>query len=291
MNRRLKLIRIIVSIYCIEMITGALVGILPSHIGDLLIEMQLMHLVLCGALGWIALWLVFTMFFGRVYCSSVCPTGTLIDVLSRIVRRGRRYRFSLPDNALRYGMLALVVICMAIGLKNVPEVLDPDSAYAVMASEFMFHIKKAFGIPSVYVASASALGLFVAMAMLMILTIFARIGGRTFCNTLCPAGAILSLVSRNSVFHFDINTDLCTHCGHCEEVCKARCVDHRNGAVDMSRCVVCFNCTNVCGNGAVSYTARRHRLATPMLQRAKGMASAMQVRESAIIKHDINKKK
>ncbi len=62
------------------------------------------------------------------------------------------------------------------------------------------------------------------------------------CNTLCPVGTILGCVSRNSAMRIDIDTDRCIQCRRCEHVCKAECIDMQSHVVDMSRCVVCFDC-------------------------------------------------
>lgn len=39
------------------------------------------------AIGAILTWLVITFIFGRIYCSTVCPVGTLSDLFIRIRRR------------------------------------------------------------------------------------------------------------------------------------------------------------------------------------------------------------
>ena len=91
--------------------------------------------------------------------------------------------------------------------------------------------------------------------------------GRVFCNTVCPVGALLGATTHVSMLSFDINPDLCIHCGKCEEVCKGRCINSTVSVVDNTRCVTCFNCTAVCPNGAITWRAGRHRLSWPLLQR------------------------
>ena len=278
MNRWLKPTRVIVSIICIILFTAMLVGLLPSAVGGALMEMQLMHLVIAGAIGWVLLWLAVTLLMGRIYCSTVCPMGTLLDVAARLLRRGRPYRFAPGSNMLRYAIAACVLVCIAVPVRIVPVLIDPDSAYTVIVWELLRPAvawsKELLGAPPVYVAAATSLGLTAAIVLLITVGIFARLGGRTACNTICPAGAILSLASRRALWHFDINTDVCTHCRLCEDACKAQCLDSEIGTVDMSRCVVCFNCTDVCPDKAISYTIRRHQLATPMMRGIKGMSAS-----------------
>ncbi len=277
MYRRLKLARVAVSIFCIIVLTATIVGLLPSSVGKILMDLQFMHLVLAGAAGWIVLWLSVTLLAGRIYCSTVCPLGTLTDIFARILRRKRPYIYTSPCNTLRYSVLALVTVCIAIPVSIVPALLDPDSAYAIVCWELLrpvvAWVKDMLGVPPVYVASVATLGLVAACLIFLVAALLARAGGRTYCNTLCPAGAVLSLVSKNAILHFDIDTDACTHCGLCADVCKARCIDHAGGTVDMTRCVVCFNCTDACSDNAIRYTTSRHRLSTPLTTRIKGLSA------------------
>ncbi len=99
--------------------------------------------------------------------------------------------------------------------------------------------------------------------------------GRELCNTLCPLGAGLGALSTMSLMQIDIDTDRCTHCRRCEDVCKAQCVNSEIGTVDASRCVRCFDCLAACRDDAIHLTTRRHRLSLPMLQKIEKPAAAM----------------
>ncbi len=288
MNHRLKLTRVALSLCCIILLTATIVGLMPSSIGKLLIDIQFMHLVLYGAAGWIILWLVITLVFGRIYCSSVCPMGTLLDILAYITRGKRRYAYAQPYNTIRYTILTATVLCIIIPVRLIPDLLAPDSAYTIITYELLYpaaaKIKDLSGLAPIYVAGATTIGFIAALAFLAVIAAFARKGGRSFCNTVCPVGTILSFVSRNAIIHFDIDTDTCTHCGLCSDVCKAQCLDHQEGIVDMSRCVVCFNCTDACRDKAINYTRRRHRLSTPMMRRIKGTTRSSRLPEPSLMK-------
>lgn len=292
MYRRLKLTRVAVSIFCIIVMTATLVGLLPSSVGKVIMDIQFMHLLISGSVAWLALWLCVTLMAGRIYCSTVCPAGTFFDIAARLLRRRRRYAYTRANNALRYGAAALTIICIVLPVRLVPTLLDPDSAYSIICWETLrpvvVRLKDLLGAPPVYVASVATLGLLTASGLLFIWALMARAGGRMYCNSLCPAGALLSLVSRNSILQFDINTDVCTHCGACSDVCKAQCINHTEGTVDMSRCVVCFNCTDVCRDKAISYTTRRHLLSTPMMRRIKGLAPDA-MGEPPVLNNELNK--
>ncbi len=79
---------------------------------------------------------------------------------------------------------------------------------------------------------------------------------RLYCNSICPVGLIMGIISQVSFFKFHIDKQRCKHCALCESVCKAGCIDVQNLRIDSSRCVGCFNCLDVCDNHLISYTHR-----------------------------------
>ena len=96
--------------------------------------------------------------------------------------------------------------------------------------------------------------LVIAVVTLVVLFILAWRGGRTYCNTICPVGTILSFFARFSwlKIHFDANK--CKNCSLCSKNCKAACIDFKTHTVDYSRCVVCGNCIDSCKFGALKYS-------------------------------------
>ena len=78
--------------------------------------------------------------------------------------------------------------------------------------------------------------------------------GRLFCNTICPVGTLLGLISKFSIFKIVINEDSCKGCGKCEKVCKAECIDSASKEVDFTRCVSCFNCFESCPTDGLKYS-------------------------------------
>ncbi len=77
--------------------------------------------------------------------------------------------------------------------------------------------------------------------------------GRIFCNSFCPVGAVLGLLSKFSIFKLAIDENACTACGRCSRDCKASCIDVKNRNIDFSRCVACYNCIGSCKEGGISY--------------------------------------
>lgn len=234
----------------------------------------------------VVFWLTMTSLFGRVYCSGICPLGTLQDVAARIGRASRKgnarhYRYSAPLNRLRYLLLGVAVICWLISITLIPVLIEPDHIYSSFIidilkpvwghlNNFIARVGVATGWWSVtYVAGISVSIMAVALSAVSILTVgtLAWFYGRTFCNTVCPVGTALGAVSKQSLWHIDIDTDLCINCGECEWACKASCIDLKDHVVDSSRCINCFNCLTVCPNDAIFYRPTRKQLSLPMMQR------------------------
>lgn len=213
-----------------------------------------------AAAGCLAVLLV-TLLFGRVYCSTVCPFGTLQDAISRATGR-RRSGFALtkPHNMLRYTLLTLTVLLFLVGSGLLVNLLDPFSNFGRILSNLarpaliavnnaLAPMFEAFGSHAVYrvrwpvIAPASIAA---ATTMLLLAGWLSARHGRLYCNTICPVGALLGLVSKLSPVRIRFEADMCRECGRCERVCKAACIDFKQKQVDVSRCVSCYNCLSAC---------------------------------------------
>jgi len=109
-------------------------------------------------------------------------------------------------------------------------------------------------LPGVTEAALAFLGLIVSLSWFH---------GRLFCNLLCPAGALLGLVSRAALFQIVIDRSTCKECGLCEKVCKASCIDAGRKHVEYSACVSCFNCLKACPTVGLKYAGLFSRKETP----------------------------
>ena len=209
-------------------------------------KLQFLPAVLAVNVGIILLLVVITLLFGRCYCSVICPLGVYQDIVSWISskRKGKKMRFSYKKEIkwLRYGIWVLFVAAIIAGVQVFVALLAPYSAYGRM-------LRTA-------VAPVSTGTIIVAIVTFLVVTILAWIGGRTYCNTVCPVGTTLSFFSRFALFRPTIDADMCRGCRSCERQCKASCIDSANKKIDYSRCVDCFNCIDSCKFGGVKYRMR-----------------------------------
>ena len=207
-----------------------------------LAKLQFLPALLALNLAVVIVLIVLTLIFGRAYCSIICPLGIMQDGISHIssMRKGKqaRFRWSPEVKWLRYSILALFIIALAAGLTSVSALLAPYSAFGRIATSL---VRPA--LPTAIIAGVT----------LLVVGILAWIGGRTYCNTVCPVGTVLSFFSRFSLLRPVIDADKCRNCHACEHKCKASCINIDNHEIDYSRCVDCFNCLDSCRFGALKY--------------------------------------
>lgn len=224
-------------------------------------------------IGVVAVLVVLTLVFGRIYCSVICPLGVMQDVVSWLHGRRKRNRFTYSKEKkwLRYGMLGVFIISAVAGINAVVSLLAPYSSYGRIASSLFKPVYEAgnnvlasiaehfnsYAFYSVDVWMKNLPTLIIASVTFVAIVILAWRGGRTYCNTICPVGTILSFFARFSWFKVRIDESKCVNCGLCTKNCKASAIDFKNHKIDYSRCVVCGDCLGKCHKGALSFTSGR----------------------------------
>ena len=211
---------------------------------------------------------VLTLIFGRIYCSVICPLGVLQDILARFRRKKNKYNYSREVRWLRYPMLVVFVIAGVAHVGSLFQLLAPYSAFGRIATMIFQPLWKmgnnllatlaersdSYAFYSVDVWMRSLPVFIIAAVTLVVLFILAWRGGRTYCNTICPVGTMLSFLARFSWLKVRFDADKCKNCSMCSKNCKASCIDYKTHTVDYSRCVVCGNCIDSCKFGALSYS-------------------------------------
>ena len=240
-------------------------GLLHPHLA-FLAKWQLVPAILAGSLATVIGLLLFTLLFGRAYCSTLCPLGVMQDCVARLNRK-RRYSFSAGMHWLRVSALGVFILAFVFGATLVFDLLEPYSAFGRIAANLMTPVwttgsngmalaaqhLDSFAVGYTPVWQKGLTSLAVALATLVLLGILAWRNGRTWCNTLCPVGTLLGQINRIAVMRPRIDAEKCVSCGVCEHACKAGCISARDSTLDASRCVSCFNCLHVCRKDAISY--------------------------------------
>lgn len=138
--------------------------------------------------------LLFAIFFGRVFCSSVCPLGAIQDV---VIFKNTKIpaKVSSVLSMLPYLYLGLALLFAANGAGFIICQYDPFIGFFRFGATFNMLI---FG------SSLLLLGTMVA---------------RPYCRFLCPYGVLLNWMSFLSKKHVTITPDKCNNCRLCEASC------------------------------------------------------------------------
>jgi ferredoxin len=216
--------------------------------------------------------LAVTLALGRVYCSTLCPLGVLQDIVSRLARKFRRKKKLLPfrpaREKTRHVILVLALLAVAAGWGGFALAwLDPYSNFGrfagllfrppvIFANNLVAALAQKAGsnaVPPVGVPWAG-IGVFLpVLAIFGVVTVMSALRGRLYCNTICPVGTLLGLVSRRALWRLAIDKTACVRCGDCLKSCKAQCIDLRAQTIDHSRCVGCYNCMAVCDENGIAH--------------------------------------
>ncbi|MBP5496329.1 MAG: 4Fe-4S binding protein [Bacteroidales bacterium] len=225
-------------------------------------KMQFLPAVLALNFVVIAILLIITLLFGRIYCSVICPLGVFQDGVAHLHNKFKknRYTYSKAHNILRYIILGIFIVALIAGLSSLVALLAPYSAYGRIVQNLFAPIWQwinnglaaiskhynnyAFYNKEVWMRSLPTF--IIAAVTFVVVVILAWRNGRTYCNNICPVGTFLSFFSRFSWFKMHINEEKCVHCGACAKNCKASCIDSENRTIDYSRCIVCGDCMALC---------------------------------------------
>ena len=247
----LRKIRIGMSVVLFALITFYFLDfadILPNSFHRLA-HIQFVPAVLSLSIGILIVLIALTLLFGRIYCSTICPMGILQDVIARISKstgkKKKRYKYSPAKNILRWTVLGVTVIASVCGFVAVLGLLDPYSAYGriivhifkpvyMLGNNLLESIFSRFDNYTFYQVDTSIVSLsslLIAIMTFAVIMILAWKHGRTWCNTICPVGTVLGLLSRYSLFKVRIDTAKCNGCGLCATKCKAACIHNKEHTI------------------------------------------------------------
>ena len=240
-------------------------------------KIQFIPALLALNIGALLFVVTLTLLMGRIYCSVICPLGVMQDIIAFFRRKKNKYRYSPAKSTLRLTVLVLAFAILVANVGWLAGLVFPYSTYGRIVSNCVAPLYKlannglaaiaehygsyAFYEVDVWVKSVSAL--VVALLTWGIIAVLAWKNGRTWCNTICPVGTLLGLISRHSYYKMTIDTDKCKNCHKCERNCKAACIDLDTHTIDYSRCVVCGNCELQCQHDALHFGSRSLAAALP----------------------------
>jgi polyferredoxin len=221
---------------------------------------------LVSVLGFLTSWTVYkalvlsvliiaaTLFFGRFFCSWVCPLGIINHWLSHPFNK-RRPVDDYKVNAyrkiyrLKYYILCVLIVLAVFGSLQIG-LFDP---IALITRSFVISLYPALNYWSGGFYLKQPLfygGLFI--TFLFVAVLFAnRFMTRFWCRVLCPLGALLGVLSTKSLLRIRRDVKKCNDCLECLRYCQGGCDPH--SALRPSECHVCMNCIQQCPEDAIHY--------------------------------------
>lgn len=268
----LRKIRIILALVIFIGITLLLVGIGRQWWGWMA-SLQFLPSFLALNLPVLLGILLLTFLLGRLYCSVICPLGVFQDIVIRLRRsfgkflnkrqarrfarlkaegkplpkprnRSQRFFYKKEHRVVRAAVLALTIASAFVSGQLLLTLLAPYSAYGRIVRSITGLAEGESMAPALLITAGITLALICFLAWNR---------GRAYCNTICPVGTVLSLLSRFSLFRLTIDESKCVGCKRCANRCKASCINSEQHYVDGSRCVLCFDCIDNCSEGAIKY--------------------------------------
>ena len=240
MLRKIRLVAALLFFTMITLLFLDFTGTVHSWFGWMA-KIQFLPAVLALNVGVMIALVLLTLLLGRVYCSVVCP----------------------------YGVLAVFIVALVAGVVSLTALIAPYSAYGRIISNLLTPLYQwgnnvlalwaervdSYAFYSVDVWMKGLSTFVVAVGTVIVLFILAWRGGRTYCNTICPVGTVLGLLSRYSYFKPVIDTSKCNGCGLCARNCKSSCINPKAHEIDYSRCVACMDCLGKCRQDAIKYVS------------------------------------
>lgn len=192
--------------------------------------------------------IVTTLFWGRVFCSSLCPFGALQDFITRLMPK--KWQLEVPqaihDKALyiKYGILALLVVTsLTFSDLSLFQYFEPfGTIFYISRSMVLWAILAAFLLASMFIS-------------------------RFYCRYACPLGAALGVTSFLSPFRIK-RVPQCEVCKVCEKSCPTGAI--RDHEIDFKECVRCDVCESklITKAGVCKHTVEdvmaRHKTWTPV---------------------------
>lgn len=209
--------------------------------GTLVQKLQLSTLVIS------ALVLLLTLIFGSVFCSFVCPLGTIQEWFGKLGRKifKRRYNTFIPQklhNVLKYFRYVVLILTVILTF-NAGRLIfaDIDPYYA------MYH----------FFTDEITIGSLIVLGVVLISSLFIE---RPWCKYACPYGAVLGLVSKISIFKIKRKASTCNNCTLCDKKCPMNIEISKMKTINDSHCIKCLDCVeddNCCSKDSLVYTARK----------------------------------
>ncbi len=177
--------------------------------------------------------LLITILFGAVFCSTLCPLGTVQEWVGKLGKWlfKKRYNPKLPGKldvllkSFRFIVLGLLFLSVAGLVAWSLDVINPSYA--------LNHLWTSI----VPVSAIVILVLFLALSLVF---------ERPWCRWFCPYGILLGALGRLSFFKIRRSAQSCINCSKCDRTCPLHISISNKDAVSDASCNRCMACVSSC---------------------------------------------
>lgn len=195
----------------------------------------------------LVIWFVATITIGRGWCSWACFYGGIEDGFSGM-RKKPLVKTVAKNREIRAFHFAVLVFLILMTLAFMSSIYCQWFCPFKLITEF----PQLVDIPTL-------IGTFVFMSLFFLMVVILPLltKKRTQCSMLCPFGAMQSLLDKMSMYRVVIDTERCTGCMKCAEVCPFFAIDREtileNKGHPEITCAKCGACVDVCPQQAIRF--------------------------------------
>lgn len=186
--------------------------------------------------------ILLTIIFGRVFCSWICPFGTVLDGVGALKEQKKKSKFPefLADRSIKYGMLfGFIIGAIVLQRPAFCDICPAGAFYRVTGPAASGGFSAWLFIP--------------VMIMLGMLGISYLYDTRAPCKYFCPLGGLFSILDRFSLARSRVSLpgEKCIECYKCSNACPMglKTVEEsiwKDETVAPGECIRCYACVDTC---------------------------------------------
>ena len=187
--------------------------------------------------------ILMTLIFGRVFCSWICPFGTVLDIAGVVKDKKEKSKFPefLGDRTIKYGILLGFIVAAFVLARPVFCDICPAGAFYRTTGP----------------AAAGGFSGFIFVPIVLMLAVLGMAvvyDTRAWCKYFCPLGAFLAIIDRIGIIRNRVNlpSEKCIECLKCEKECPMGIetvedtIWEYKSAIEPGECIRCYACVDNC---------------------------------------------
>ena len=220
--------------------------------------------------------IISTIIMGRFFCGWVCPLGTTLDISDRVLTLPKKEVNAHRFGCIKYLLLIAILVCAVFSFQFIfffdplalitrttaialfpifyflVEGLLAGLSYLPLLGDFFFDLYVSAKGTILPVQEQSFFQNLPVIAIFLTVILLEKVSRRFWCRNLCPLGALLGLLSKNSLFGRTVDNN-CNFCADCSGECKMGIIDEENMSSSRAECILCLNCGKICPEGDIDF--------------------------------------